>query len=107
MAKTTSWQSQTKWLSDQTYYSPKRKDCIWTDRVSRFDRQPMVSDRELARQRAKKPDKHALAVYLVDKFMRSLPALVARRIEPRVKWQAVELLLCGQGVKAVELLRGA
>ena len=101
-ARATAWQSQTKWLSDQTYYS--ERPGIWTDRVSKRDINPRVTDRDLERSRQKRPDRTAVAVQMVDRVMAKLPVLKRNAILPRTKWLCVELVLTGQGPAAFGIL---
>lgn len=103
MAKATSWSAQTKWLSDQRYYSPKIHvtGSIWTDRVTKSDRRCEVTDRDLAKR--KQPDQRLQAVAMVDVVMRRLGAK-AGAITPRTKWLAVDLLMQRRGAEAMAVL---
>jgi len=110
------WQSQTKWLSDQTYYSPKAG--IWEDRITRRDRASLVTDGEMKRimglGKSKLADslgnlpsrnRYTQAKTLVERLMFKLPQVARDRIAPELKWRVVDLLAAGQGQEALALLR--
>jgi hypothetical protein len=102
----TAWQSQTKWLSDKTYYSDVPGG-IWREKASKRDLRPRVTDRDVDKAKRKLTPqgvRSAAALVIVERLMRQMPASVSDRIAPRDKWQAVEELAAGRGQAGLALL---
>lgn len=110
MARTTGWQAQTKWLTDQHYVSDKHG--IWEDKVTRRDRECTVTDSDYRKVRGRsdcsgnfKPrTAWERAKLAVESLMRTMPATQVGAITPRMKWELVDLLAAGRGKEALNLL---
>ena len=94
------WQKQSAMLSEKQYISPKRRDCIWKDKVTMSQRKQQLTDREMLRQRGSpgmdgfgniKSDKREdMARQFVERAMMQMTAAERAAITPAQKWQLVE-----------------
>lgn len=112
MARSTAWQSQTKWLSDLTYDSPKVGG-IWNGRVTRRDREMTVTDSDYLKVRKGLCDAYGnfpprtpweFAKVTVERALREMDACKRDRITPGMKWRIVDLLAAGRGKEAIAML---
>ncbi len=101
MSKATAWQAQTKWLSDQRFVSSKRRQSIWTDRVTRGHRESRVTDREIVRKRdavldgygnfiSERMTKRDMARIIVERQMNTLAPARRAEITAAQKWKWVD-----------------
>ena len=99
-----SWRKQTTQMAEKRYFS--ETPGIWTDRVTRAQRKPQVTDRELLKRRGspqmdccgnlltgRREDMVRIAV---ERAMQRLTPAERAAVTPRAKWDLIDSLVRGK-----------
>lgn len=99
--KKTAWRTQ---ISDLNYHTDKIGG-VWTDRVTRRDRNPQVTDKDIERRDAKfGATRWSMSVKLADRLIAKLPREAAWTVTARRKWEVVDLVAAGRLDAAMDTL---